>query len=65
MRVRIMEYSKIIVAIVSVIVTIFVIAYIATLPTPTLEEPNWIAIGALLFLYWILFINWLSKRKGK
>ncbi|RLI43309.1 hypothetical protein DRO69_09440 [Candidatus Bathyarchaeota archaeon] len=58
-----MEKSKIIVAIVSVIVTISVIGYIVTLPKPTLEEPNWIAIVALLFLYWMLFINWYSKRK--
>jgi len=58
-----MEKSKIIVAIVSVIVTICVIGYIATLPKPILEEPNWIAIIALLFLYWTLFINWYSKRK--
>ena len=58
-----MEKSKIIVAIVSVIVTICVIGYIVTLPKPILEEPNWIAIIALLFLYWTLFINWYSKRK--
>ena len=58
-----MEKSKIIVAIVSVIVTICVIGYIVTLPKPILEEPNWIAIIALLFLYWMLFINWYSKRK--
>jgi len=58
-----MEKSKIIVAIVSVIVTICVIGYIVTLPKPILEEPNWIAIIALLFLYWMLFINWHSKRK--
>ena len=58
-----MEKSKIIVAIVSVIVTICVIGYIVTLPKPILEEPNWIAIIALLFLYWVLFINWYSKRK--
>jgi len=42
-----------------------VIAYIVTLPRPSLEQPNWLAIGALLFMYWVLFINWLSKRKGK
>jgi len=58
-----MEKSKIIVAIVSVIVTICVIGYIVTLPKPILEEPNWIVIIALLFLYWTLFINWYSKRK--
>jgi len=57
------EKSKIIIAIVSVVVTICVIGYIVTLPKPILEEPNWIAIIALLFLYWTLFINWYSKRK--
>jgi len=60
-----MEKTRIIVAIVSVIVTIFVIVYIVTLPKPSLEEPNWITILALLFLYWILFVNWYSKRKEK
>ena len=59
------KLRKIIVAVISVIVTICVIAYIVTLPRPNLEQPNWLAIGALLFMYWVLFINWLSKRKGK
>ncbi len=59
------KLRKIIVAVISVIVTICVIAYIVTLPRPSLEQPNWLAIGALLFMYWVLFINWLSKRKGK
>ena len=58
-----MEKIEIAVAIISVIVTISVIGYIVTLPKSTLEEPNWIAIVALLFLYWMLFINWYSKRK--
>ena len=57
------KLRKIIVAVISVIVTICVIAYIVTLPRPSLEQPNWLAIGALLFMYWVLFINWLSKRK--
>jgi len=60
-----MEKTGITVAIISVIVTISVIGYIVTLPKSTLEEPNWIAIVALLFLYWMLFINWHSKRKRK
>jgi len=60
-----MEKTEITVAIISVIVTISVIGYIVTLPKPTLEEPNWIAIVALLFLYWMLFINRHSKRKRK
>jgi len=60
-----MEKTKITVAIISVIVIISVIGYIVTLPKSTLEEPNWIAIVALLFLYWMLFINWHSKRKRK
>ena len=60
-----MEKTEITVAIISVIVTISVIGYIVTLPKSTLEEPNWIAIVALLFLYWMFFINWHSKRKRK
>jgi len=60
-----MEKTKITVTIISVIVTISVIGYIVTLPKSTLEEPNWISIVALLFLYWMLFINWYSKRKRK
>jgi len=59
------KLRKIIVAVISVIVTICVIAYIVTLPRPSLEQPNWLAIGALLLMYWVLFINWLSKRKRK
>ena len=56
---------KIVVAILSVIVTISVIVYLNTLPKPVFEEPYWISIIALLFLYWIIFINWYSKRQRK
>jgi len=58
-----MEKIEITVAIISVIVTISVIGYMVTLPKSTLEGLNWIAIVALLFLYWMLFINWYSKHK--
>ena len=58
-----MEKIKITIGIVSVIVTIFVIAYLVTLPKSALEEFNWISIVALLFLYWIIFVNWYSKHK--
>jgi len=58
-----MEKIKIIIGIVSVIVTIFVIAYLVTLPRSALEEFNWVSIIALLFLYWIIFVNWYSRRK--
>ncbi len=58
-----MEKIKIIIGIVSVIVTIFVIAYLVTLPRSALEEFNWVSIIALLFLYWIIFVNWYSKHK--
>ena len=56
---------KIVVAVLSVIVTISVIAYLNTLPKPVFEKPHWISIIALLFLYWIIFINWYSKHKRK
>ncbi|RLG19303.1 hypothetical protein DRN74_07045 [Candidatus Micrarchaeota archaeon] len=59
------KLRKIVVAMVSVIVTISVITYLNTLPKPVLEKPYWISIVALLFLYWIIFINWYSKRKRK
>ena len=54
---------KIVVAVLSVIVTIGAIAYLNTLPKPVFEKPYWISIVALLFLYWIIFINWYSKHK--
>ena len=58
-----MEKIKITIGIVSAIVTIFVIAYLITLPRSVLEEFNWVSIVALLFLYWIIFVNWYSKHK--
>ena len=58
------KLRKIAVAVLSVIVTIGVIAYLNSLPKPDLEKPYWISIVALLFLYWIIFINW-SKCKRK
>ncbi len=60
------KLRKIAVAALSVIVTISVIAYLNTLPKPVFEKP-WISIYpvALLFLYWIIFINWYSKHKRK
>ena len=58
------KLQKIAVAALSVIVTISVIAYLNTLPKPVFEKPYWTGIVALLFLYWIYFINW-SKRKRK
>ena len=58
-----MEKIKITVGIVSVIVTISVIAYLVTLPRSALEEFNWLSVIALLFLYWIIFVNWYSKHK--
>ena len=58
-----MEKLKLTIGMVSVIVTIFVIAYLVTLPKSALEEFNWISIVALLFLYWIIFVNWYSRRK--
>ena len=58
------KLRKIVVAMLSVIVTISVIAYLNTLPKPVFEKPYWISIVALLFLYWMIFINW-SERKRK
>jgi len=58
------KLRKTAVAALSAIVTISVIAYLNTLPEPVSEKPYWIGIIALLFLYWIIFINW-SKRKRK
>ena len=58
------KLRKIILAIISLVVTISVIAYLSTLPKPVFEKPYWTGIVALLFLYWIYFINW-SKRKRK
>ena len=54
-----------IVVVLLIIVTIGVIAYLNTLPKPVFEKPYWISIVALLFLYWIIFINWYSKHKRK
>jgi len=60
------KLRKIVVAMLSVIVIISVIAYLNTLPKPVFEKPYWISIVALLFMYWILFINWYVKhKKGK
>lgn len=59
------KLRKIVVAMLLVIVTISVIAYPNTLPKPVFDKPYWISIVALLFLYWIIFINWYSKRKIK
>ncbi len=58
-----MEKLRLTIGMVSVIVTIFVIAYLVTLPRSALEEFNWISIVALLFLYWIIFVNWYSKHE--
>jgi len=57
------KLRKIVVAVLSVIVTIGVIVYLNTLPKPVFEKPYWISIVALLFMYWIIFINWHAKRK--
>ena len=60
---------KITIAVISVVVTIgllayLTLAYLTTLPEP--ENPYWYYFGPLLFLYWILFINWYVKhKKGK
>ncbi len=58
------KLRKLVVPILSVILTVSVIAYLNKLPKPVFEKPYWISIVALLFLYWIIFINW-SKRKRK
>ena len=62
-----MEKNKLrkIVAVLSVIVTISVIAYLNMLSKPVFEKPYWISIVALLFMYWTIFINWYTKRKRK
>ena len=58
------KHRKIIVGVISIIVTIGLLAYLTTLPEP--EKPYWYYFGPLLFLYWIIFINWYSKhKKGK
>ena len=59
------KLRKIVVAALSVIVTISVIECLNTLPKPVFEKPYWISIIALLFLYWIIFINWYAKRRRK
>ena len=59
------KLRKIVGAVLSVVVTISVIVYLNTLPKPVFEKPYWVSIVALLFLYWIIFINWYSKRKRK
>jgi len=59
------KLRKIIIAVLSVVVTIGVILYLNTLPKPVFEKPYWISIVGLLFLYWIIFINWYSKYKRK
>jgi len=53
---------KIILAIISVAVTIGVIAYLGTLPKPV-SEKSWYYFYGLLFLYWVIFVNWCIKRK--
>jgi len=53
---------KIILAIISVAVTISAIAYLSTLPKPV-SEKSWYYFGGLLFLYWMIFVNWCIKRK--
>ncbi|RLF47895.1 MAG: hypothetical protein DRN20_05315 [Thermoplasmata archaeon] len=58
------KLRKIILAIVSVVVTIGVIAYLSALPKPV-SEKSWYYFAGLLFLYWIIFINWYIKRKRK
>ena len=59
------KLRKIVVCALSAIVTISVIAYLSTLPKHVFEKPYWISIIALLFLYWIIFINWYSKSGKK
>ena len=59
------KLRKIVVTVLSVIITIGVIAYLNMLSTPVFEKPYGISIVALLFLYWIIFINWHSKHKKK
>ncbi len=59
------KLRKIVVAVLSVIVTISVMVHLNTLPKPVFEKPYWISIVALLFMYWIIFINWYAKRKRK
>jgi len=59
------KLRKNVVAVLSGIVTIGIIAYLNTLPKPVFEKPYWISIVALLFMYWIIFINWYAKRKRK
>jgi len=54
---------KIIIGVISIIVTIGLIAYLTALPEP--EKPYWYYFGPLLFLYWIIFIAWYSKHKRK
>lgn len=55
---------KITIAVISVVVTTGLLAYLTTLPEP--ENPYWYYFGPLLFLYWIIFINWYVKhKKGK
>ena len=51
------KLRKIVIAVLSIIVTISIIVYLNTLPEPVFEKPYWISIVALLFLYWIIFIN--------
>ena len=55
------KLRKIIVAVISIIVTIGLIAHLTTLAEP--EKPYWYYFGPLLFLYWIIFINWYVKHK--
>jgi len=57
------KLRKVIVGVISVIVTISVIAYFSTLLKP--EKPYWYYFGPLLLLYWVIFITLYSKRKKK
>jgi len=56
------KQRKIIVGVISIIVTTGLL-YIIRLCKP--EEPYWHYSVPLLFLYWIIFIAWYSKRKRK
>jgi len=57
------KLRRVVGAVLSIIITLSVIAYLNTLPEPIFEKPYWVSIVALLFLYWVIFINWYSKRK--
>ena len=56
------KLRKIIIYVISTIVSIGLL-YIITSYKP--EKPYWYYFIPLLFLYWIIFIAWDSKRKRK